>query len=39
MSERDFEDFYFPVTEEKLEKAKEEAEENEMEVEFEETGK
>lgn len=39
MSERDFDDFYFPLTEEKLEKAKEEEEEKEMGTEFEERGK
>ena len=35
-SARDLDDFYFPLTEEELEKAKEESE---MEVEFEERGK
>ena len=38
LSARDLDDFYFPLTEEKLEKAKEE-EESEMEVKFEETRK
>ena len=39
VSARDLDDFYFPLTEGKLEKANEVEEENEMEVEFEEIGK